>query len=215
MDGGGCSLLQSFGSGGRFFRSMCRVPIASRTTSPVMPPAGPCENRGNQRSGRRYCASFQCISTRRLDQRCSEYCFNKLHNPCIPVCKVSCQGCDPSVAAGGPTRLPGLGAVFALSHQYCRSLTVAFGSVKFVMYTSQTLALTTAGPPPSLLQIRGGPRHQVAYPFFPRPGLVAGGLACDDAWSAIQGTGCARTQTNCLAAWSLRARVKTRFFRSR
>lgn len=89
-------------------------------------------------------------SIQRMHQRCTEYCFNKLHNPCIPVCKVSCRGCDPSVAAGGPTRLPGLEA---LSHQYCRSLTVTFGSVKFVMYTSQTLALTTAGQPPSLLHI--------------------------------------------------------------
>ena len=64
--------------------------------------------RDNQRSGGRlaaYCAKFQCISTQRTDQHFTEYCWTNCATRAFQSCKISCQGRDQSVAAGGPTTL--------------------------------------------------------------------------------------------------------------
>ena len=65
--------------------------------------------RDNQRSGTRlaaYCAKFQCISKESTDQRFTEYCSTNCATRAFQSCKISCQGRDQSVAAGGPTTRP-------------------------------------------------------------------------------------------------------------
>ena len=47
----------------------------------------------------------QCISRQRTDQGFTEYCSTNCTTRAFQSCRISCQGRDQSVAAGGPTTL--------------------------------------------------------------------------------------------------------------